>query len=69
MMRYTFLAAESDIDGVVHEMRLQDTSSSRIMIIGGGKIGFTLAQKPRRVTIKLKLLSQTKRGVRPFQDN
>ena len=40
-----FLAAESDIDGVVHEMRLQDTSSSRIMIVGGGKIGFTLAQK------------------------
>jgi len=40
-----FLAAENDIDGVVHEMRLQDTSSSRIMIVGGGKIGFTLAQK------------------------
>ena len=39
-----FLAAEGDIDGVVQEMRLQDTSSSRIMIIGGGKIGFALAK-------------------------
>src|SRR5210317_1175843 len=39
-----FLAAENDIDGVVQEMRLQDTSLSRIMIIGGGKIGFSLAK-------------------------
>jgi trk system potassium uptake protein len=39
-----FLAAEKDIDSVVQEMRLQDVSSSRIMIIGGGKIGFALAQ-------------------------
>ena len=38
-----FLAAEGDIDGVVQEMRLQDTSSSRMMIIGGGKIGYALA--------------------------
>ena len=39
-----FLAAEGDIDGVVQEMRLQDTSSSRIMIIGGEKkIGYALA--------------------------
>ena len=39
-----FLAAESDIDSIVQEMRLQDTSSSRIMIIGGGKIGSALAK-------------------------
>ena len=39
-----FLAAEEDIDNVVQEMRLQDTSSSRIMIVGGGKIGFALAR-------------------------
>ena len=39
-----FLAAENDIDGVVQEMRLQKTSSSRIMIVGGGKIGSALAQ-------------------------
>ncbi|MBD63119.1 MAG: Trk system potassium transporter TrkA [Gammaproteobacteria bacterium] len=38
-----FLAAEKDIDGVVQEMRLQDTSSSRMMIVGGGKIGYALA--------------------------
>ena len=40
-----FVAAEEDIDTVVQEMRLQDTSSSRVMIIGGGKIGFALAKK------------------------
>jgi trk system potassium uptake protein TrkA len=39
-----FVAAEEDIDTVVQEMRLQDTSSSRIMIIGGGKIGFALSK-------------------------
>ena len=39
-----FLAAESDIDSVVQEMRLQDTSSSRMMIVGGGKIGLALAK-------------------------
>ena len=39
-----FLAAEKDIDSIVQEMRLQDTSSSRVMIIGGGKIGFAVAQ-------------------------
>jgi trk system potassium uptake protein len=39
-----FVAAEKDIDAVVQEMRLQDSSSSRIMIIGGGKIGFALAK-------------------------
>ena len=39
-----FLAAESDIDSVVQEMRLQDSSSSRMMIVGGGKIGFALAK-------------------------
>ena len=39
-----FLAAENDIDSVVQEMRLQDSSSSRMMIVGGGKIGFALAK-------------------------
>ena len=39
-----FVAAEKDIDAVVQEMRLQDASSSRVMIIGGGKIGFALAK-------------------------
>ena len=39
-----FLAAEGDIDSVVQEMRLQDSSSSRMMIVGGGKIGFALAK-------------------------
>ena len=39
-----FVAAEKDIDAVVQEMRLQDSSSYRIMIIGGGKIGFALAK-------------------------
>ena len=39
-----FLAAENDIDSVVQEMRLQDNSPSRMMIVGGGKIGFALAK-------------------------
>ena len=39
-----FLAEEGDIDKVVQEMRLQEESSSRIMIIGGGRIGFALAR-------------------------
>ena len=39
-----FLAEEGDIDKGVQEMRLQEESSSRIMIIGGGRIGFALAR-------------------------
>ena len=54
-----FLAAENDIDGVVQEMRLQDTSSSRIMIIGGGKIGFALA-KTLEEDYKIKIIDPDK---------
>ena len=38
-----FLSSEKNIDKIVSEMREQDSSSSRIMIIGGGRIGFALA--------------------------
>ena len=38
-----FVAAEDDIDSVVQEMRLQDTSSPRIMIIGGWKNWFCIS--------------------------
>ena len=50
-----FLAAESDIDSVVQEMRLQDSSSSRMMIVGGGKIGFALA-KTLEKSYKIKII-------------
>jgi trk system potassium uptake protein TrkA len=54
-----FLAAEEDIDSVVQEMRLQDTSSSRIMIVGGGKIGFALA-KTLEDDYKIKIIDPDK---------
>ena len=54
-----FIAAESDIDGIVQEMRLQDTTSSRIMIIGGGKIGFALA-KTLEEDYKIKIIDPDK---------
>ena len=50
-----FLAAESDIDNVVQEMRLQEGSSSRMMIVGGGKIGFALA-KTLEESYKIKII-------------
>ena len=50
-----FLAAESDIDSVVQEMRLQDNSSTRMMIVGGGKIGFALA-KALEENYKIKII-------------
>ena len=36
-------------------MRLQDTSSSRMMIVGGGKIGFSLA-KALEENYKIKII-------------
>ena len=54
-----FIAAENDIDGVVQEMRLQDTSSSRLMIIGGGKIGSALA-KALEENYKIKIIDPEK---------
>ena len=38
-----FLSAEQNIDSILKEMRDQTTDSSRIMIVGGGMIGFSLA--------------------------
>ena len=40
-----FVTASENVDAVVNEMRLEQEAYSRIMIIGGGKIGFNLAKQ------------------------
>jgi len=40
-----FVTASENVDAVVNEMRLEQEAYSRIMIIGGGKIGFSLAKQ------------------------
>ena len=40
-----FVTASENVDVVVNEMRLEQEAYSRIMIIGGGKIGFNLAKQ------------------------
>ena len=40
-----FVTANENVDAVVNEMRLEADPYSRVMIIGGGKIGFNLAQQ------------------------
>ena len=40
-----FVTASENVDVVVNEMRLEQEAYSRIMIIGGGKIGFSLAKQ------------------------
>ena len=42
-----FLAASNDIRRVMNEMRKQDDPVKRIVIAGGGNIGFRLAQGAR----------------------
>ena len=39
------MTANENVDAVVNEMRLEADPYSRVMIIGGGKIGFNLAQR------------------------
>ena len=40
-----FVTASENVDAVVNEMRLEQEAYSRVMIIGGGKIGFNLAKQ------------------------
>ena len=40
-----FVTASENVDAVVNEMRLEQEAYSRVMIIGGGKIGFSLAKQ------------------------
>jgi len=40
-----FVTAKENVDAVVNEMRSDQDRHSRIMIIGGGKIGFSLAKQ------------------------
>lgn len=39
-----FISSESDIGSIVDEFRDHEESCSRIMIVGGGKVGFSLAK-------------------------
>ena len=39
-----FLAKKEDVDAVVSEIRNQGERHKRVMIVGGGKIGFELAR-------------------------
>jgi trk system potassium uptake protein TrkA len=63
-----FISSEASIDQIVNEFRDKKDAYSRVMIIGGGKIGFSLA-KELEVTIKQSLLIQIKRDVLIFQKN
>ena len=40
-----FISTEKDIDKIVDEFRDPAESYSRIMVVGGGKIGFSLAKE------------------------
>ena len=50
-----FLTATDNVDAVVNEMRPEQDPYSRVMIIGGGKIGFSLAKQLEK-TYKVKLI-------------
>ena len=39
-----FISSETDIGSIVDEFRAHEESYSRIMIVGGGKVGFSLAK-------------------------
>ncbi|MDC1444229.1 Trk system potassium transporter TrkA [Gammaproteobacteria bacterium] len=50
-----FISSEANIGAIVDEFRVREDSYSRIMIVGGGKIGFSLA-KDLEKTYKVKLI-------------
>ena len=50
-----FISSEANIEPIVEEFRNHEDSYSRIMIVGGGKIGFSLA-KDLEKTYKVKLI-------------
>ena len=54
-----FISSEANIDQIVNEFRDKKDSYSRVMIIGGGKIGFSLA-KELESNYKTKLIDSNK---------
>ena len=50
-----FISSESDIGSIVDEFRDHEEQYSRIMIVGGGKVGFSLAKDLEQV-YKVKLI-------------
>ena len=54
-----FVTASENVDAVVNEMRLEQEAYSRVMIIGGGKIGLNLA-KQLEDSYKVKIIEPNK---------
>ena len=54
-----FISTEKDIDKIVDEFRDSAESYSRIMIVGGGKIGFSLAKELEN-DLKIKIIDSNK---------
>jgi trk system potassium uptake protein TrkA len=50
-----FISSETNIGPIVDEFRVHEDSYARIMIVGGGKIGFSLAKELEK-TYKVKLI-------------
>ena len=46
-----FIAAKADINKVMSELRRLEKPYKRIMIAGGGKVGFSLAKMEARIAI------------------
>ena len=55
-----FLSSEENIDKIVNELRDQGDTTSRIMIVGGGRIGLSLAMTLEK-NYKVKVLEQDHR--------
>ena len=54
-----FISSESNIDQIVNEFREKEDSYSRVMVVGGGKIGFSLAKEIEN-SFKTKLIDSNK---------
>jgi len=63
-----FISSASNIDQIVNEFRDQDDIYSRVMIVGGGKIGYSLA-KELEDDYKIKLIDSNKDKCKKLSKN